>query len=748
MSSRKIRSILMIFLISVVSTSLLSLLLYNISTEIIKHQIEKQTESSLINLSNQVSHFQERISQAVIDLQNTEDYQQFIQSLPFENYESSAHFIFKFVNQLNAISASLDYVDNITFYNVENGQEYATNGVMNKEFNEFQEEIAKFQSLRAPQALLDSSHNGSRSVVYIQSLPLLQLKPLGYLIFHFNKHFLNRLLQNERGDSTYMIVNEDHQVLDSYSLDGKQDPAVQPPSMLWSPSALAEDQRVQSISDQGYFFILHKPVNQKWSYIYSIKESQALAPIIKLRNVVLQSTAALLLLSLLLYALSIHFSWRGWNRLTELIADSQGARSSDDFELLFQKIQGLTQNHNQLKDRMDVILPEAKDAFVKSLLDKGCSKRDYAKLKQYNIALGQSPYRCFGLEADEYKTLKERYSPADISQFEYGVACVIREVMNEANITGLVTVDHPARLVGIYETASKAEELALDLALTKIKSFINEYFPFTVSIGVSQTRSELAQLNVSYHESLESLKQKWIVGINQVIYYSDVVRKDALFSPDLYAIENQIVQHIRDKNRELAHGALSRLVDIKKAENIDSRSLQNYLVNMILFLFREFAEDHRFISQISVRDIVNLSTLEAWTEWIGTQCIDRLIDDLIQRERQQHEDAAAQLVRYIDTRLEEDLRLHEVCKQLGLPVNLATSALKDIYGMTFTEYLFQSRMELSKKWLRETSMSLDEISTRLFYSNAQNFSRAFKKIVGLPPGVYRKQPQGIEYVST
>ncbi|TDF90116.1 helix-turn-helix domain-containing protein [Paenibacillus piri] len=739
MSYRKIRSILMIFLISVVGTSILSMFLYNISTQIIKMQIEKQKESSLINLSNQVSNFQDRISQAVIDLQNTQDYQMFIESMPFKDYASSAAIIRNFVNRLQTMNATLDYVDSITFYNLENGRKYITNGGVNDEL-QFREIIAKFKDLQAPQALMDTGNNGALSAIYIQALPLFQLKPQGYLIFHYNSRFLSRLLQNEQSGGSYIVVNEKHQIIDRYSRDGKQERSVELPEKLWEPSSIIGD-HVRAVSDHGYFYILHQPPNKAWSYIYSIEEAEALAPIIRLRNIVLLSTAALLLLSLLLYALSIHISWKGWSRISALIADSKEVQSKDDFEVLFHKIQGLTHNHNQLRDHMNVILPEAKDAFIKNMLEKGCSKRDFVKMKQYNIALGNHPYQVFCLEADDYKTMRELYSETDMRHFEYGIACVIQEVMNEVDIPGLVVVESQARFVGIYETDKQNGEAPFNAALQKIRSFVQQYFPFTVTIGVSQMRSDLTHLNLSYNESLESLKQKLIVGANEVIYFTNFLRKESIFSSDVHEIENDIVHGIRDKNRELAYIALNRLVDIKKAENVDYRSLQNYLINMVLFLFRELAGDLRFINQMSMSEIVRLSTLEEWTEWIRTHCIDCLIEDIIQNEKKQYDRIADKLVQYMHGHLEEDLRLHEVCKQLGISVNLANGALKEVHGMTFTEYLFQCRIELSKKWLRETQMNLDEISNFLFYSNAQNFSRAFKKYVGLPPGLYRKQHQ-------
>jgi len=58
-------------------------------------------------------------------------------------------------------------------------------------------------------------------------------------------------------------------------------------------------------------------------------------------------------------------------------------------------------------------------------------------------------------------------------------------------------------------------------------------------------------------------------------------------------------------------------------------------------------------------------------------------------------------------------------------------------NITFTELVLQERIERAKEWLQAGLMNVDEIARRLQYSNAQNFSRTFKKLVGMPPGQYR-----------
>lgn len=51
------------------------------------------------------------------------------------------------------------------------------------------------------------------------------------------------------------------------------------------------------------------------------------------------------------------------------------------------------------------------------------------------------------------------------------------------------------------------------------------------------------------------------------------------------------------------------------------------------------------------------------------------------------------------------------------------------------------RLQMGKKWLVETDMTIKEIAERLQYHNSQNFIRSFRKKEQVTPGAYRKMKQ-------
>ncbi|MNP30516.1 HTH-type transcriptional regulator YesS [compost metagenome] len=95
----------------------------------------------------------------------------------------------------------------------------------------------------------------------------------------------------------------------------------------------------------------------------------------------------------------------------------------------------------------------------------------------------------------------------------------------------------------------------------------------------------------------------------------------------------------------------------------------------------------------------------------------------------------------VRSEFDQDLTLELIGDRLHYSPNYLSSIFKKEYGMTFSEYLMNYRLEMAKKWLVETDMTIKEIAERLQYHNPQNFIRSFRKKEHVTPGAYRTQKQ-------
>jgi AraC-like DNA-binding protein len=62
----------------------------------------------------------------------------------------------------------------------------------------------------------------------------------------------------------------------------------------------------------------------------------------------------------------------------------------------------------------------------------------------------------------------------------------------------------------------------------------------------------------------------------------------------------------------------------------------------------------------------------------------------------------------------------------------------ELVGEPPMQYLASWRMHLAKHHLRDTSLSMTEIATRIGYESEAAFSRAFRRTVGAPPAKWRR----------
>jgi AraC-like DNA-binding protein len=60
-------------------------------------------------------------------------------------------------------------------------------------------------------------------------------------------------------------------------------------------------------------------------------------------------------------------------------------------------------------------------------------------------------------------------------------------------------------------------------------------------------------------------------------------------------------------------------------------------------------------------------------------------------------------------------------------------------GTSFTQLATEVRIDLAEQWIQGQDYSVAEISAKLGYNDPTNFSRAFRRVIGLSPSAYSKQ---------
>lgn len=258
------------------------------------------------------------------------------------------------------------------------------------------------------------------------------------------------------------------------------------------------------------------------------------------------------------------------------------------------------------------------------------------------------------------------------------------------------------------------------------ESFLNKYFSFDGSAGISKPFQHLSQLPKAADEALEALETCWF--------------KQGIF---LWSTENE-EQSIKfylsqlDKNK----------FDSAEISNLLSM-LPNYLIEHRLTVRSVESIYNTIIAQ--AEDDFQSSPLhyQTWKEIKDKyKNADYMLADLHQRlvpslEVDNAISSSRAVVFKIKTMLQKDYAQPLTLKNMAARFHIDNSYLSTLFreetGKTFTAYLTDIRLQHACEYLRTTSLSNGKIAQLCGFTSDTYLKRVFRKVLGITPSVYREQ---------
>lgn len=152
--------------------------------------------------------------------------------------------------------------------------------------------------------------------------------------------------------------------------------------------------------------------------------------------------------------------------------------------------------------------------------------------------------------------------------------------------------------------------------------------------------------------------------------------------------------------------------------------------------------------RLSIRQIFEYGeTKSERSLFIYARCIDLLRHYVHSIHPQQWDEATderstiAQLIKitvYIDQHLDTALSKHSIAKRHNTSIRSLERHFMQYYRQSIGKYILLRRMSKAQEMLKETSISLLDISLSVGYSELTNFTRAFKTFYGYLPSHLRK----------
>lgn len=227
-------------------------------------------------------------------------------------------------------------------------------------------------------------------------------------------------------------------------------------------------------------------------------------------------------------------------------------------------------------------------------------------------------------------------------------------------------------------------------------------------------------------------------------------QEDTLVSMQLmetrYRWENELMLMVSRGQSNRAEKMLPDIGNISFKQRLADpiRNMKNYCI-VCNTLMRKAAQQggvhpvylDKISSEYAVRieaqtDIESISAMIV--DMIHNYC--RLVKKHSMKDYSQHVRHAIML---IDSQITKELSLRQIAAALELNPSYLSSLFRKETGHTLTEFVCMRRMEEGAKLLRNTSMQIQDVAVYSGITDANYFSKLFKKHMGSTPAEYRNQ---------
>ena len=323
---------------------------------------------------------------------------------------------------------------------------------------------------------------------------------------------------------------------------------------------------------------------------------------------------------------------------------------------------------------------------------------------------------------------------------------VVAEYMREiANLSieknkELFVINHSANTFGLFIgiLAEKPNYNHFKNILIEIAEPIRQKYGFDYQISVGIHIKSLKEIKKAYNTSLKALERSFYSDLNSVVFYHAV--KDVNFNYNFLNSEfiNSVIQAIEEIDEEKVERIIQREFAFFKKKLLDPEIVQIYVNNIIYRsnkIIGKTDDEENF--KIDISELENRENSISQLKKAVIHHCKHCCRVLGKKNRENLDENTYRIEEYIRENYKRPITIKEMSKELYInPVYLG-QLFKKTFGMRFSDYVHQMRIDEAKRLLEETTMEISEIAREVGYSSYNTFLKYFEKNTGTKPADYK-----------
>ncbi|RXZ79698.1 helix-turn-helix domain-containing protein [Paenibacillaceae bacterium] len=443
------------------------------------------------------------------------------------------------------------------------------------------------------------------------------------------------------------------------------------------------------------------------------------------------------------------------NRLDELSAASGEQRGGqNEFHYIEATLNAMMERFDLFKTQADLNIGYRKKSIFMEVMNgsRSLANEEWRQeMALHGLAGGLHHAVVIVVSIDKYPDIQARFNEQDMLLYRFVVQNVYMELLQKQGLRSWSEWVNDKEMCGFIYMGEDGSGDLLDqvkLLIEQLLPWIRRHLPFTVTVGIGQPADSVPELKHSFQSAMQAISSRAVFGNNRLIGYWETGEASSLkLYPMLEEIRRLLYAfRMMEPDWRSKYNELFRQFREHKLKRDEIINLLHFMTFHLFDYIRgavlndEMAETN----QVIVKDVIDqFETLEDVQEEI-LGIMEKLEYRVQERSsRGSASSIAMQMKEYIDEQVSNpDLSLVHLSERFNMPSKNISALFKEQFNIKFIDFLIHLRVELAKRLLVETELSIQEIGQKVGYLNPVSFNRVFKRVVGIPPGDYRKEHQG------
>lgn len=502
---------------------------------------------------------------------------------------------------------------------------------------------------------------------------------------------------------------------------------------------------LDTVNHKSVQVIYAKSSYNNWIYITLLDEEEISNALKTTKFGIITMVIVLtLLIVVVAYVISIYFT-KPIQQIKRSLPKESQITSKNEIEWIIDSIDTILTEKESLEILMHSEMPQLETQWILNLFRN--------RVPQEELAQKMSRFGYLMVENTMYVTMLIQLDnlggreASDKDILLLAINKMVEEVVPKQNrLLPIVLNDNTQATILMFAGKNEQEisKQVLEYATTLMET-VKEYLKLSISIGISKSYENLSESKEACEMSKQALHYRLNLGKESIIFFEDIsmVVSGPVLLHYPVEIESKLFDAIRLGIEEQACCTLNLLLAQMMMKNKNSMNFEVMLVRFVnnLIQFAQLLGIEVLLTQDNhalYHRLLDIRNPEEIERMLGEQVILPMVKSMKEKTNEQFRSLSEKIATIVRSEYDQELSLEFIGDRLHYNPSYLSNIFKKEYGTTFSEYLMSYRLEMAKKWLIETDLTIKEIAERLQYHNSQNFIRSFRKKEQVTPGAYRK----------